>query len=219
MSATLALQISPGEVWAALEENGALLGLRVAREGDADIVGGVFLGRVVALRPELPAALIDIGLDRPAFLDARDADKVHGIAGLTEGQALIVEARKAARADKAAGVRLLRADDKRHGAIAAAAREATPPARLDQPEPAVIRAAKPLLREGVRAHRHRRSRRAHGAAPRLSGAARAALSFTARRRRSSRRSASPSRSMRRCSRALRCRAAGRSSSRWRMRRR
>ena len=145
MSKTLACQVSPGEVWAALEEEGELIGLRVAREGDADIVGGVFLGRIVALRPELPAVLLDIGLERPGFLDARDVDRKRGIAGLTEGQALIVEVAKAARADKAAGLRVLRPSDARRDAFAAAARDATPPARLDQPEAAILRAAKPLL--------------------------------------------------------------------------
>lgn len=149
MSKTLALQVSPGEIWAALAEEGELVGLRVARESDADVVGGAFLGRVVALRPELPAVLVDIGLDRPGFLDARDVDRKRGIEGLTEGQALIVEVRKTARADKAAGLRVLRASDTRRDAFEAAARDATPPARLDRPEPAILRAAKPLLNGAI----------------------------------------------------------------------
>jgi Ribonuclease G/E len=149
VSRTLALAVSPGEVWAALTEEGELIGLRVARAGAPDALGAVFLGRIVALRPELPAALIDIGLDRPAFLDARDADKKRGIAGLTEGAALIVEVTKAARADKAAGVRVLRAGDERRQAFETAARSATPPARLDRAEPAAVAAAKPLLARGA----------------------------------------------------------------------
>ena len=149
MSKTLACQVSPGEVWAALEEEGELIGLRVARDGDADLVGGVFLGRIVALRPELPAVLVDLGLDRPGFLDGRDADRKRGIAGLTEGQALIVEVVKAARADKAAGLRVLRASDVRREPFVTVARDATPPARLDQPQPAILRAAKPLLQGDI----------------------------------------------------------------------
>lgn len=139
MSRTLALQVSPGEVWAALERDGELIGLRVARERAQDAVGAIYVGRIVALRPELPAALVDIGLERAAFLDARDADKQRGIAGLTEGEAMIVQVIKAARADKAAGVRLLRGRDD------VAARRATPPARLDRPEAAAVGAAKALL--------------------------------------------------------------------------
>ncbi|HKT20763.1 MAG TPA: hypothetical protein VJR47_22110, partial [Stellaceae bacterium] len=111
MSRTLFLSVSPGEIWAALEEEGALEGLRVLRSGAAGEAGGIFLGRVVALRPELPAALIEIGLDRPGFLDARDADPRRGLSGLTEGSAVIVELIKAPRAEKAAGLRALRKDD------------------------------------------------------------------------------------------------------------
>lgn len=145
MSRTLALAVSPGEVWAALEEDGELIGLRVARAATQDAVGAVFLGRIVGLRPELPAALVDIGLDRPGFLDARDADRKRGIAGLTEGEALIVEVIKAARADKAAGLRVLRAGDERYAGFAAAARAAAAPARLDRAEAPAVIAAKPLL--------------------------------------------------------------------------
>ena len=145
MSRTLALAVSPGEVWAALEEDGVLIGLRVARAATPDAVGAIYIGRVVALRPELPAALVDIGLDRPAFLDARDADRKKGIAGLTEGAALMVEVLKAVRDDKAAGVRVLAAEDARRAAYAAVVRGAAPPLRLDLAKPVAVVAAKPLL--------------------------------------------------------------------------
>jgi ribonuclease G len=138
VSRTLFIAVSPGEIWAALAEDDALEALRVMRTGAPSQVGAVYLGRVVALRPELPAALVDIGLDRPGFLDARDADKRSGIDGLTEGQALIVEVMKDARADKAAGLRVVRATGERGAAIAAAASAAKPPARIDAPEPALI---------------------------------------------------------------------------------
>lgn len=150
MSKTLACRVSPGEVWATLEKEGELIGLRVARDGDDDVVGGIFLGRIVSLRPELPAVLVDIGLGRPGFLDVRHVDRKRGIEGLTEGQALIVEVTKAARADKAAGLRVLRAADTRREALETAARDATPPARLDQPEPAILRAVKPLPLDEVK---------------------------------------------------------------------
>lgn len=137
MSRTLFIAVSPGEIWAALAEEDALAALRLMRSAAASRVGAVFLGRIVALQPELPAALVDIGLDRPGFLDARDADKKRGIAGLTEGQALIVEVSKDARADKATGLRVLRASGERRAAIEAAARAAKPPARLETPPSAL----------------------------------------------------------------------------------
>jgi len=138
MTQTLYIAVSPGEIWAALAEDGALIALRVMRTGARSEVGEFFLGRVVALRPELPAALVDIGLERPGFLDARDADKRHGIKGLTEGQALIVEVIKDARADKAAGLRMLRASGERRARLEAAARDATPPARLEARAIAIV---------------------------------------------------------------------------------
>jgi ribonuclease G len=103
VSPTLLIAASPGEVWAALVEEGELQELRVLRGGARGQAGEVFLGRVVALQPDLPAALVDIGLARPAFLSAEDAVP-RGLAGLEEGQAVVVQVSKEARGDKAAGV-------------------------------------------------------------------------------------------------------------------
>ena len=106
MSSELLLSSSPGELWAALVRDGALEGLRVLRAGRSGRVGEVLLGRIVALKPELPAALVDIGLDRPGFLSAEDAQPGAGLAGLQEGQAVVVQVTKEARGDKATGLTL-----------------------------------------------------------------------------------------------------------------
>ena len=53
MSGDLLLAVSPGEVWAARVERGQLVELRIAREGGAARVGTIFLGRIVALKPDL----------------------------------------------------------------------------------------------------------------------------------------------------------------------
>jgi Rne/Rng family ribonuclease len=100
----LFVSATPGEVWAALCEGDEVVELRLLRVGARVGVGDIVLGRIVALRPELPAALVDIGLDRPAFLSGQDTPPGTGYAGLTEGQAAIVQVAKEARADKAAGV-------------------------------------------------------------------------------------------------------------------
>ncbi len=117
MSGTLLLSCSPGEVWAALVQDGALAGLRVLRAATGARSGEVLLGRVVALKPELPAALVDIGLDRPGFLSAEDAAPGAGIAGLHEGQAVIVQVTKEARGDKATGLTLRLRLERRHVAL------------------------------------------------------------------------------------------------------
>jgi len=105
VSRLLLIAASPGELWAALLEDDTLHELRVFRAGTRiGRVGEVILGRIVALKPELPAALVDIGLERPAFLSAEDAAPGAGVAALHEGEAIAVQVIKEARADKAVGV-------------------------------------------------------------------------------------------------------------------
>lgn len=136
---TLFIAVSPGELWAALREGDELVELRLFRPGGGGQAGALYLGRIVALRPELPAALVDIGLQRPAFLSAEDAAPRTGLAGLTEGQAIIVQVTKEARVDKATGVtarprlvgRWLELTPGRPGIAAARGLDAAERARLD----------------------------------------------------------------------------------------
>lgn len=145
MSARLFLSMSPGEIRAALEEKGELAAFRLVRTGAPVRVGEVFLGRVVALRPELPAAFVDIGLGRPAFLDAKDTDLHRGIAGMTEGQELLVEVTKEARADKAVGIRVFRGKGERQAKIEALARDRQPPSRLEAAPPPIVDLLRALI--------------------------------------------------------------------------
>lgn len=57
----------------ALIENGSLEEYDVEREGDANIVGGVFKGTVKNIEPGLKAMFVDIGLEKNAFLHFWDA--------------------------------------------------------------------------------------------------------------------------------------------------
>jgi Ribonuclease G/E len=93
---TLLVSLSPGEIRAALVEDDEPIELRIVRDTGAPRAGDLFLGRVVALEPELNAARIEIGAARPAFLD--------GGAGLHNGEAVLVQVTKEARADKATTV-------------------------------------------------------------------------------------------------------------------
>lgn len=102
MKRSIAFAARPEGAWAALAEDGAIVELRPPQAASG--VGDIYLGHVVALRPDLPAALVDLGFARPAFLSAEDVRPRGGFAGLHEGQAVIVQIVKDARADKAAGV-------------------------------------------------------------------------------------------------------------------
>ena len=57
----------------ALIEDGVLEEYHVEREGDENIVGGIFKGRVKNIEPGLKAMFVDIGLDKNAFLHFWDA--------------------------------------------------------------------------------------------------------------------------------------------------
>ena len=57
----------------ALLEDGMLEEYTVEREGDQNIVGGIFKGRVKNIEAGLKAMFVDIGLDKNAFLHFWDA--------------------------------------------------------------------------------------------------------------------------------------------------
>ena len=70
----------------ALLEEGVLEEYTVEREGDQNIVGGIFKGRVKNIEPGLKAMFVDIGLDKNAFLHFWDAIPAALDAGLEEIQ-------------------------------------------------------------------------------------------------------------------------------------
>lgn len=70
----------------ALLENGELEEYTVEREGDQNIVGGIFKGRVKNIEQGLKAMFVDIGLDKNAFLHFWDAIPAALDGGLEEIQ-------------------------------------------------------------------------------------------------------------------------------------
>jgi Rne/Rng family ribonuclease len=110
VSRDLLIAAGPGELRGLLVEAGRAVELRIEREGGGGRLGEFHLGRVAKLLPALPGALVEIGLERPAFLAAEDviapADKrAAGIAGwLTEGQSVLVQVTREAQGDKAVSV-------------------------------------------------------------------------------------------------------------------
>lgn len=57
----------------ALLEDGILEEYEIEREGDSNIVGGIFKGRVKNIEPGLKAMFVDIGMEKNAFLHFWDA--------------------------------------------------------------------------------------------------------------------------------------------------
>jgi Ribonuclease G/E len=126
----IAIAVAPGESWAALSEDGAIVELRLSRAGQTSHVGEIYLGRILRLQPELPAALVDIGLGRPGFLSAEDVVPKGGFSKLHEGEAVVVRVAKDARAEKAAGLSM-----RISGHVPAPPPGSRPPQRLDAPAP------------------------------------------------------------------------------------
>ena len=70
----------------ALVEDGSLEEYNLEREGDLNIVGGIFKGTVKNIEPGLKAMFVDIGLDKNAFLHFWDAIPAALDTGLEEIQ-------------------------------------------------------------------------------------------------------------------------------------
>lgn len=72
MSEEILINSTPSEARVALVENGMLQEVWMERLGHTSYIGNIYKGVVSRVLPGLQASFIDIGLDRTAFLHARD---------------------------------------------------------------------------------------------------------------------------------------------------
>ena len=72
MSVEILINVAPGEVRAALVEDGVVQELYIERSRRRGLVSNLYQGRVTRVLPGMQAAFIDIGLERTAFLHAAD---------------------------------------------------------------------------------------------------------------------------------------------------
>ena len=108
---TIVIAYRPGEYRAAaIDADGNVLDFRVERGHTRSLVGGIFLGRVRAVRPEINAAFVDIGHPQDAFLNIRRKDGGPARDGLgveiVEGAAILVQVNRDATPDKGARLTL-----------------------------------------------------------------------------------------------------------------
>jgi ribonuclease G len=68
----LVINARPHETRVALVENGVVVELYINRGSEQDLMGNIYLGRVVRVLPGMQAAFVDIGIDKPAFLYVAD---------------------------------------------------------------------------------------------------------------------------------------------------
>ena len=94
---TLVVNVAPGETRIALLDGARVVELRHHRAGRESIVGNLYLGRVTRLLRGANSAFIDIGQERPGFLNAGDArPDAHGPVSpigryVAEGAAMLVQ--------------------------------------------------------------------------------------------------------------------------------
>jgi ribonuclease G len=68
----LVINVTEHETRVALLEDGTIAELFIKREGDSDIVGNIYKGRVQRVLPGMQAAFVDIGLNQAAFIYVDD---------------------------------------------------------------------------------------------------------------------------------------------------
>lgn len=109
MKSELLISVTPFETRVALVLDGLLHDLQIARASGGSLTGNVYLGRVERILPGMQAAFVNVGLDRPGFLHARDiarratddlTKETDILECLYEGQQLLVQISKDAISTK-----------------------------------------------------------------------------------------------------------------------
>ena len=72
MSEEILINFTPQETRVAVTHQGVVQELHIERSASRGFVGNVYVGRIVRILPGMQSALIDIGLDRTAFLHVAD---------------------------------------------------------------------------------------------------------------------------------------------------
>ena len=111
----LLIDAVPGEVRAALIEDGEVAEIHIDREGHQSLIGTIYLGRVEAVEPALQAAFVALpGVAAPGYLSAKHAGALVDAEGprrierlLHQGQLVLVEVTRDAVGDKGPGLTTL----------------------------------------------------------------------------------------------------------------
>jgi len=72
MTNELVINARPHETRVALIENGTVVELHLKRGSEQELLGNIYLGRVLRVLPGMQAAFVEIGIDKPAFLYVTD---------------------------------------------------------------------------------------------------------------------------------------------------
>ena len=103
MTRDLLVDVDAGVLLAGIADHGKVVDLWAEPHHRPDLIGAVFLGRVLRVDRTGGGAFIDIGLDRPAFLPLRRRSRDRSPA---DGATVLVQVKTAPRRDKGAVVTL-----------------------------------------------------------------------------------------------------------------
>ena len=87
MAEELLINVHPFETRVAMVSHGSLSEIHLARETGYSVTGNIYLGKVERIIPGMQAAFVNIGLQRPGFLHARDIDSPRIMAAEGDDQA------------------------------------------------------------------------------------------------------------------------------------
>lgn len=115
VSRELLIDAVPGEVRAALVEDGDVVEIHIDRDGHQSLIGTIYLGRVEAVEPALQAAFVALpGVATPGYLSVKHAGALVGAEGprrierlVHQGQLVLVEVTRDAVGDKGPGLTTL----------------------------------------------------------------------------------------------------------------
>lgn len=101
MKQEILINVTPSETRVAVVENGVLQEVYIEREAKQGLVGNIYRGKVVRVLPGMQSAFVDIGLDKAAFIHAKEIfplqdGEANGVSGdikdlVREGQEIIVQ--------------------------------------------------------------------------------------------------------------------------------
>ncbi len=112
MERELLIDAVPGEVRAALVEDGEVAEIHIDREGHESLVGNIYMGRIEAVEPSLQAAFVALpGVAAPGYLSVKHAGALAASEGprrierlVHQGQLVLVEVTRDGVGDKGPGL-------------------------------------------------------------------------------------------------------------------
>ena len=108
MKVEILINATPREVRAAVLDNGVLQELLLERVANSGLLGNIYKGRVSRVLPGMPAAFVEIGLQRTAFLHASDIHRPDSAGSTPDSRAATPDIRQLLREGEELAVQVVK---------------------------------------------------------------------------------------------------------------